>query len=68
MANKPMFIEPRTFRDRDCYMLEVARVKGWNEAMRFIFPESQEAAQAKRSAFTAINGQEARKDGERNNE
>lgn len=33
----PVYQTPATFRDYDMYRLECASVRGWNEAMDFIF-------------------------------
>ena len=42
MIKKPMLLEPCTYRDYERYRLEEARVRGWNEAMRYIFGQELE--------------------------
>lgn len=42
MIKEPMFLEPRTYRDFERYRLEEARVRGWNEAMEYIFGQELE--------------------------
>ena len=44
MIKKPIFLEPCTYRDFERYRLEEARVKGWNEAMEYIFGQELEQA------------------------
>ena len=46
MIKEPLFIEPRTYRNYDDYRQEVARARGWNEAMEFIFAQELEATRA----------------------
>ena len=49
MIKKPMLLEPCTYRDYESYKLEEARVRGWNEAMRYIF--GQELDEKRASKF-----------------
>lgn len=42
MIKEPIFLEPRTYRDLERYRLEEARVRGWNEAMEYIFGQELE--------------------------
>lgn len=44
MIKEPIFLEPCTYQDFERYRLEEARVKGWNEAMEYIFGQELEQA------------------------
>ena len=39
MIDGPMYIEPRTYRNYEDYLIECGRARGWNQAMDFIFGE-----------------------------
>ena len=42
LINEPMYIEPRTYRNYEDYLIECGRARGWNQAMYFIFGERKE--------------------------
>ena len=42
LINEPMYIEPRTYRDYEAYLIECGRARGWNQAMDYIFGERKE--------------------------
>ncbi len=60
MLKEPMFLEPCTFRDYHRFELEQARVRGWNEAMEFIFAQELERKRVEqtRASFSILDGSE----------
>lgn len=51
LINEPMYIEPRTYRNYEDYMIECGRARGWNQAMDYIFGERTKNNDGKRNQF-----------------
>lgn len=65
MITKPLFKSAPTYRNYDDYKYGEAYTKGWNDAMRFIFPEDKTTnahCQQTKANILTIGGLEAEDD------